>query len=309
MSPRLALLPTALTLLAACGTATPGAPADAAPADAPRADVATDTTPAVDAATDDDVPPCSVRPDAAGVACVRRVRGRVVDFAGAALANHVITYCGPACFSATTGADGAFVVEVNNFVAAREYTLQVHGRPAHASAWWAGLDPAGEEVTFPEALAVPRYEDVGTEIAQTAPGSYTAGDVTVTVPAGARVEFDVEDFELAALGRTLRSTRVEMGRAPAFAREAGLSAVWALAPFNLLCDRPMAVRVANRAGLPAGSAVDFVVMGNEIVTPPITAGRPVVAAAGHVSADGATIATDPGAGVSYLTWIGVRPRR
>jgi hypothetical protein len=259
---------------------------------------------------DDPVVPCALRPDGADAVCVRQVRGRAVDFDGAPLARHVITYCGPACFSGTTDDGGAFVVEVNDFVVTQRYTLQVHGRPAHASAWFASPDPVDGVVAWSEPLAVPRYQDQGPELpTHTDGGTFTAGDVTLTVPMGARLEFDVEDFELGPLGRTLRATHVALDRAPTFARQAGLSMVWALAPFNLVCDRPMGVRVRNRAGLPAGSAVDFVVMGNEIVEAPVTAGRPVVAASGHVSADGATVATDPGVGVSYLTWIGVRPRR
>jgi len=303
------LCPLCVLLLAACGNATPAPAADAS------AERVGDATPdardaAGEAAADEDVPPCAVRPDAAGVACVRQVRGRAVDYAGAALGGHVITYCGPTCYAAVAAADGTFSVEVNDFVAPRNYTLQVHGRPDHASTWVAGVDPVNDVVTFAEPVAVPRYQDVGAVITTGLEGgAFSAGDVTLVVPTGARVEFDVEDFELGALGRTVRAVRVEPARAPAFARDAGLVAVWAMAPFNLVSDRPLGVRVANRGALAAGSAVDFVVMGNEIVSPPITGGRPVVAAAGHVSADGATVATDPGAGISYVTWIGVRPRR
>ncbi len=214
------LCPLCVLLLAACGNATPAPAADAsaervgdAPPDARDA--------AGEAAADDDVPPCAVRPDAAGVACVRQVRGRAVDFAGAALGGHVITYCGPTCYAVTAAADGTFSVEVNDFVAPRNYTLQVHGRPDHASTWVAGVDPVNEVVTFADPIAVPRYQDVGAEItAGAAGGSFAAGDVTLLVPAGARVEFDVEDFELGALGRTLRAVRVEPARAPAFARDA-----------------------------------------------------------------------------------------
>jgi hypothetical protein len=296
-----------VTLLTACGTATPAPGTDAA---ASR-DVSTaDASDAAAEVVDDDVVPCAVRPDAAGVACVRRVQGRAVDLTGAPLGGHVITYCGPTCYATMAAGDGTFSVEVNDFVAARNYTLQVHGRPDHASAWVPGIDPVAEVVTFTDPIAMPRYQDVGMEITPgMAGGTFTAGDVSLVVPAGARLEFDVEDFEFGALGRTLRAVRVELPRAPAFAREAGLVAVWALAPFNLISDRPLGVRLANRTGLAAGSAVDFVAMGNETVTPPITGGRPVVVGAGRVSADGATVATDPGVGISYVTWIGVRPRR
>ncbi len=84
-------------------------------------------------------------------------------------------------------------------------------------------------------------------------------------------------------------------------------ALWALAPFNLLASPKLAVRVANRTGMAPNAAVDFVVMGQEGLVAPLTAGRAIVAAAGHVSADGMSITTDPGEGISYVTWLGVRP--
>jgi hypothetical protein len=136
----------------------------------------------------------------------------------------------------------------------------------------------------------------------------SAGDVTLTVPAGAMVETDIEDAELGELGTRLRVAAVGPTDAPQFARDAGLVSVYALAPFNLTSTRPIAVRLVNRAALPAGAAVEFVVMGTEIYETPFTGGLPVVAAAGHVSADGTTVSTDPGEGLSSLTWVGLRLR-
>jgi hypothetical protein len=62
------------------------------------------------------------------------------------------------------------------------------------------------------------------------------------------------------------------------------------------------VTLDNAGKLPAGSSVDLLVL--DKASP---GGDLVVAAKGHVSADGAHVATDPGAGITEVTWLGVRP--
>lgn len=256
----------------------------------------------------EDVPPCTVRPDAAGVTCVLQVRGTARDDTGAPLGDHVITVCGPACFVTRTAPDGSFVTPVGDFLDPSIYTVLVHGRPDHASLYVALAPVVDRVATFAEPLVVPRYTQSGDLFPDPARGgSVTAGDVTLTVPAGATLEFDLEDALLGDLGRRFRVAPVPIDRAPRFARDAGVVALWALAPFNLLASPKLAARVANRAGMAPNAAVDFVVMGREGLVPPLTAGRAIVAAAGHVSADGMSITTDPGEGISYVTWLGVRP--
>lgn len=256
----------------------------------------------------EDVPPCAVRPDAAGVTCVLQVRGSARDDTGAPLGDHVITVCGPACFVTRTAPDGSFVTPVGDFLDPSIYTVLVHGRPDHASLYVALAPVVDRVATFAEPLVVPRYTQSGELFPDPARGgSVTAGDVTLTVPAGAMLEFDLEDALLGDLGRRFRVVSVPIDRAPRFARDAGLVALWALAPFNLLASPKLAVRVANRTGMAPNAAVDFVVMGQEGLVAPLTAGRAIVAAAGHVSADGMSITTDPGEGISYVTWLGVRP--
>lgn len=308
MAPEQRLSPLTFTLIAlviaGCGTSssTPDAAVDA-PRDAPS-DVAVEDLP------EDDVPPCSVRPDASNVACVLRVRGRAVDTTGAGIGNTVVTYCSTTCYATTSDAAGEFTVPVGDFIDTSVYSLLVHGRPDHASVYVRSPAAVDGVVTMPAPVAVPRYADMGPLLPMASTGgTFTAGDVTLTVSAGTTLEFDLEDSLLGELGRRLRVTYVPMAQAPAFAREANLSALWALGPFNLLADRPVAVRVANRAGLAAGSAVEFVALGQDILSVPPTAGRPIVVATGHVSADGMSATTDPGTGISYVTWIGIRPLR
>ena len=55
--------------------------------------------------------------------------------------------------------------------------------------------------------------------------------------------------------------------------------------------------------------MEFVALGVEPYTPPLTAGLAVVAATGRVSDDGATVTTNAGEGLRTLSWIGYRPRR
>ncbi len=304
----LSLLSSTLIALTGCGSSssTPDAATDA-PRDA-RADVSDAS--AVDDLPEDDVPPCSVRPDASNVACVLRVRGRAVDTSGAALGNTVVTYCSTTCYASTSDASGEFTVTVGDFIDTSVYSLLVHGRPDHASVYVRSPAAVDGVVTMPAPVAVPRYVDVGPLLPEGSPGgTFTAGDVTLTVSPGTTLEFDLEDALLGELGRRFRAAYVPTAQAPVFAREANLSAVWALAPFNVIADHPVAVRVANRAGLAAGSAVEFVALGQDILSAPPTAGRPIVVATGHVSADGMSATTDPGTGISYVTWIGVRPPR
>jgi hypothetical protein len=287
----------ALTL-AACGTTSP-----------PSGDVPPSSR---DGAVDDasDAAVCTERPDVPGVVCVRRVRGRALDFSGAPMANKVITYCGGTCWGASTDTMGNFVVDVNDFVIPSRYSVLVHARPEHASLYLPSPTPVDGVIAFTAPLRVPRYTELGAAMPDGRTGGTVAvGDISLTVEPDTMIEYDIEDDKLGALGRRLRVVYIEPADHPQFAREAGLGAVWALAPFGLKASRPIAVRVANRARLAAGTRVDFVAMGQEFVEDPITGGQAVVAAEGVVSADGMFVTTTPGSGIRFMTWLGVRARR
>lgn len=288
----------------ACNATPPST--DAAALDASLVD-----TSAPDAPDDAAEAPCS-RPPAerpAGSVCVREVRGQVLDTAGAPRVDIPVTVCGPTCFLGRTGSDGRFAVTVGDFVPLAIYSVLAHARPDHATVYvpMPGAVGEGDVITLGEVIRVPRYTVTG-DLVDGDAGVARAGEVTLTIPGDARVEIDLEDFKLGELGRRLRAAEVPLELAPPFAREGRAQAVWALAPFAMTSTRPLGLRVPNTLGLPAGSPVDFVAMGGEILPPASNAGRALDAVAGRVSADGASLETDVGTGVSQLTWIAVRAR-
>ena len=54
--------------------------------------------------------------------------------------------------------------------------------------------------------------------------------------------------------------------------------------------------------------MEFIALGVEPYTPPLTAGLAIVAALGRVSDDATTVITSPNEGLRTLSWIGYRPR-
>ncbi len=251
----------------------------------------------------------------AGAACVRAVEGSAVSDGAEPLTTGFVTVCGNACFAGEITAQGRFNVAVGEVLAVPVYSLLVHGRPAHASAYWPMPAPDSDGIVrVREALSVPRYTFTGATLPEgrvlATEVTATAGPVTLVFAAASTIELDFEDFELGALGRAVRVAEVTLDRAPPFAREgAVVGPVFALAPFALTSSSPVAVTVANRANLAPNSTVELVAMGKEIATDAPDAGRAVVVARATVSADGATIRTNAGQGLRALTWFGVRAAR
>lgn len=307
-----------MVLLAACA---PPANSQRDAAFAPDADASMDASGVIDSGPRDVMAPTMCNPFMgevlpAGSACVRAVEGRAVQDDGAALPRGFVTVCGNACFVGDVDSSGNFQAIVGEILPIPVYSLLVHGRPQHASAYWL-LSSARDEMgifRMSAPLSVPRYTSEGIELPESmtiaSETRATAGAVTLVFAAGSRLEFDFEDFELGALGRRVRVAEVPLDRAPPFAAEGmARGPVFALGPFALKIDRPVGLRVANRAMLPAGSSVEFIAMGDDILSETPTAGHAVVVARGAVSTDGTTIESMAGQGLRSLTWLGVRPAR
>ena len=77
------------------------------------------------------------------------------------------------------------------------------------------------------------------------------------------------------------------GAAPPFA--------WTLQPAGATFDPPIQIEYPNMSGLPVGSIAYFLSFNHDT-------GRFEIVASGHVVADGSTIVTDPGAGLSVAGW-------
>ena len=101
---------------------------------------------------------------------------------------------------------------------------------------------------------------------------------------------------------------VPLASAPPYAAANQVAAIYALAPSGAKPSQKVGVSLRNSAGLPAAAAVDVLVLSDDYFSTPPSVGTLVLAAAAHVSADGATIQTDAGEGISEITWLAVRQK-
>ncbi len=263
-------------------------------------------------------PPSEIPP---GASCLLEVKGRNVDAAGAPIAKLSTSVCGPVCFYGESDATGAFTVPVGVHLLPKQYATQPHGRPTRTSFYFALPPNPGPSVDLGDLLSldlppsgpplVVRSDKAGSP-AQTA----TSGDLTLDVPTGVQVKLDVEDIALGDTGRMFRALRVPAGNHAAFVDASlGLSLLWALTPFDAtIVDeaqaQPALARLSaeNAAALPAGAAVEWLALGSYLLSDLSTPAVFDVVATGTVTADGMRIEMDPGQGVRYLTWLGVRKK-
>jgi hypothetical protein len=231
------------------------------------------------------------------------VSGRVVDERGVALAKRTLSVCAGGCWFGTSGGDGRFTIVPDQHIVLADYALEVHGRPDALSYYTPLPAPASGRITFAAPLPVIALPASGPEIlGDGSSQSLGSGDLTVTVGAGTKVLFDVEDYGVPH-GHELRVVAVDPQTMPFV--DGTPAALYGCAPFETGFDRKVALTFANRAGLPAGAAVEVRAMRGLVNDAP-PAGRLEHAANAHVSADGATVQTDPGEGVTELTWLALQ---
>ena len=265
-----------------------------------------------DASTDAGRPPpvpCStpVEDRPPGATCVLEARGTVTDLDGVPQGDLVVTMCGRTCFGAHSLSDGSFVVPVGDFVNRENYAVHVDGRPDHADTYLRLGKGDSEVIALTAPLLVPSLPANGPLLPAdgAAASSITSGDVTFAVADATTFDLNVEDFGTDA-GRMLRVASVPLAKAPPFVHDANVEAVYAMMPDGAKASAKMGVTLVNAAALPAGIAVDVLILGEDYISSPPTVGIMSVAASAHVSADGKTIQTDPGEGIVDINWLGVR---
>ncbi len=261
---------------------------------------------------------CAEPADDPAAICVRSVSGSLTDTDGKPLAGVTVSICGSVCFYAKTDANGAYTAAVNYNIVPTNFAALAHARPDYASLYQK-LPATGGATIQLGPMRVPKYVG-GVELpADGAPASSVSlGDVTLDVPANTAFDLDVEDIELAT-GHQLRVGPANLAQLPDFAVGMGAVALYGLGPFASAATvmgtasdpggakpQKVGVRLKNTAKLAANQKVEFFVLGVELLSTPPSAGTAVVVAKGTVSADGLTIATDPGEGISTISWLGVR---
>jgi hypothetical protein len=220
-----------------------------------------------------------------------------------------MSMCGSkVCYGSRSDDAGAYTVPVGDFVVTASFAVHADGRPDHAVDYHR-LGPSEPEVISvdmripslpPSTVSLPP-DDAG--VASTV----TVGDVTLQIAAGTTFNLDVEDYGIAA-GRLLRVAAVPLASAPSYAAANRVAAIYALAPSGAKPSVPMGLSLRNVAGLPASASVDILVLSDDYFSTPPTVGELLLQATAHVSADGATIQTDPGQGITEITWLAVRQK-
>ncbi|MBK7402994.1 MAG: hypothetical protein IPJ34_43905 [Myxococcales bacterium] len=270
--------------------------------DTGASDAAKDTTPLGDGAACDE-------PDQV---FVKNATGKATDTTGKALVGKPVSVCGSICFFAKTTADGSFDAAINTCLKPDTFSISVHGRP-DASLYQRVPALTGASWILKDPLRVPTLPADGPDLpvdakgVVTAKSTITSAGVSLTFEAGTVVELDIEDVDLGALGNKLRVAKVETKDYPPFTTGENVLALYAANPFDAKFSKgKVGVSFAAPAGLAAGAAVEFVSLGNTFLSAPFDAGKLIVVGTGKVSADGKTVSTDAGVGLTALTWVGVR---
>jgi hypothetical protein len=240
---------------------------------------------------------------------VLEATGTVQDLVGTRLPDLVMTMCSPAtCYGTRADDAGVYTVPIGDFLVTQNYAVHADGRPDHAVDYF--RLSAGEPQVITVDMHLPTLPPSSVVLPPdgTPATTVTVGDLTLQIAAGTTFDLDIEDFGNGAAGRTLRVVPVSLANAPAYATAANVAAIYALAPSGAKPSVKMGVLLQNAAALPASAAVDVLVLSDDYFSNPPSVGTLVLQAAAHVSADGATIQTDPGEGISEITWLAVRQK-
>jgi hypothetical protein len=296
-----------LLLLAFASTACSASSSHAGPTT--DAAVAGDATSAGDDAGEEAAAPCSAPPSMRpeGGTCVLEATGTVEDLSGNHLPHLVMTMCSPAvCYGSQADDAGVYTIPIGDFIDTALYAVHADGRPDHAVDYHRLT--AGEPEVIDVDMHIPTLPPSTVSLPPDDAGAaaiVTVGDVTLQVAAGTTFDLDVEDYGIPA-GRLFRNVLVPLPSAPSYAAANDVAVIYAMAPSGATPSVPMCVVLRNAAALPASAGVDFLVLSDDYFDNPPTVGELLVQATGHVSADGTTIATDPGQGIDEITWLGVR---
>jgi hypothetical protein len=233
---------------------------------------------------------------------VESAEANVVDGEGAPLTKYLVTLCGlDLCINGETDVHGH--VRIDLMHAMKRPALKLGDGAAHVKL--AVLAPPNEVITLAAPIVLPALPKEGATLAAGAVA--TSNGVSVAVPSGAAIGFELEHYPIAEL-QQLRAAPLPVEKAAALVGGAGLELVWGAGPTNTTFCPPAAVSVPNSKGWDAGQDVDFYIHGVDVTQDWAPYAGWAKVSAGKVSADGKTIATLPGQGFPVLGAFGVKRR-
>ena len=143
--------------------------------------------------------------------------------------------------------------------------------------------------------------DVTTGAPMAPGGTATSGGVSLTVPSSASITTDpflpegADGFRAVVIPKEQAPVAVDATKA--------FEIIVGTAPLETKFCPPAALSVPNSAGWPAGTAVEFWIEGLDITEEWAPYGGWQKTSDGAVSADGATVATDPAGGIAWLSSV------
>jgi hypothetical protein len=254
------------------------------------------------------------------------IRGRAIDENATPIEKgKLVSACGTLqCNPGFTDDSGRFTIPVGLRIVPAEFSVQVHRRVDFTAFYFALSASATGPVVDVGDVRSFQMPATGPELAVDRAGvpaqSVTSGDVTLDVPDGIYVRLDIEsnlaETESPGKGRAFRALKIPKANLGEFVTPSlGVAALYAFEPFECtfetggVPDVPVNVRLsfANSESIPAGTAIDLLALGTYIYPTWIPPAEFTKVAVGHVTADGSRIELDPGEGLSYLTWVAVKP--
>jgi hypothetical protein len=229
---------------------------------------------------------------AGGGQCVTTVDATLFDASGKPIAGVPVFTCGTNLCTEPhpTAADGH--AQVTACVEIANPALKVFDDPAWVP-FAALLEGSGPSFTLPR-VTLAALPAQGSPLTK---GSNASAGVTLDVTG--TVKFDFEHMTAASQG--FRVAAVTPGWFASTGLDPvakGIQVVWGLAPLNTKLAPSATLTVPNTASWAAGAQVDVFLNGTDTTTatPPAPWGTWGPIGTAHVSADGNTVSTDPGAG-------------
>lgn len=228
-----------------------------------------------------------------------RIVGSVVDLDGRGVSGASVRLCGDPCRALSTSSSGAFDIRD---VPLGSYGLHVELPGAGAADYgkvvvpFYSAEPAPMGVRTVAPIVLPR---LGSAVSLGAGVQTVAidGTLSLTVDAGAL------GFPSGSGSPRLAGLRVPMALFPDFCLPSGdgrVIAEWAFGPFNTTSSAPVEVHIKTadlgNPNLRPGMTVNLLTIDPDL-------GKPERQGVGKVSADGATIDSQPMMGIRRLTWL------
>lgn len=292
-------------VIAACSStpAQPDADAGAKDVSQPKDVIVADQAPPPSC---EDVKACDMTSPPAMQSCVVTIDATLVDLTAKPVAGQSVFICGLNLCTSPLLSDAAGKVHSAICLWFFKPAFKFLGGPNYVS-FASGIPDATSAVSLPSVNLVP-LPLVGVDFPN-AGGDLVSNGVTLTVAASSFM-FDASESSDPNWHK-FRAAQVPLDKAPPyFDTTLKLEVLWGLAPVNTLLTPSAGLKVPNTKNWAANAAVELFLNGanNGASKPPAPYGGWAAIGTGHVSADGMTVSSDPGAGngIPMIGIVGIR---